>query len=417
MHLRAPDGSLDHTVEAVERFVEVAAERGVDEIGFTEHVYYFEQTRSLWSLPYQLDHCHCDLEPYVDAVVEAKRRGYPVKLGLEVDHQPDLADEMDEILQPYPWDYLIGSVHFVDGLGIDQEPSLVTTLGPEAAWARYYEWVVDAADHVDVLGHPDLVKFFGPELEWDWPALAGSLNGACLEVSSAGLHKPHGRLYPNPAPARGRQGQREFRSQRRPTPTTPQDVGRDIDRAIDHAQSRRLRDRHGLRPAACPAGAARVSDLRIGIGIDAHRFQEGIPLVLAGVDFPGEPGLAGHSDGDVIAHALIDAILGAAGKGDIGELFPSADPQWLDVSSIRLLQRTYEVVRMAGFELVNADCVLIGERPRISELRVAMGARLAGSMGVDIGRVTVRATTTDELGFTGRGEGLAAQAVALLRTS
>jgi 2-C-methyl-D-erythritol 2,4-cyclodiphosphate synthase len=160
-----------------------------------------------------------------------------------------------------------------------------------------------------------------------------------------------------------------------------------------------------------------VSDLRIGLGIDAHRFQEGIPLVLAGVDFPGEPGLAGHSDGDVIAHALIDAILGAAGKGDIGELFPSADPQWLDVSSIRLLQRSYEVVKMSGFELVNADCVLIGERPRISELRVAMGARLAGSMGVDLGRVTVRATTTDELGFTGRGEGLAAQAVALLRVS
>jgi 2-C-methyl-D-erythritol 2,4-cyclodiphosphate synthase len=160
-----------------------------------------------------------------------------------------------------------------------------------------------------------------------------------------------------------------------------------------------------------------VSDLRIGLGIDAHRFQEGIPLVLAGVDFPGEPGLAGHSDGDVIAHALIDAILGAAGRGDIGELFPSADPQWLDVSSIRLLQRSYEVVKMSGFELVNADCVLIGERPRISELRVAMGARLAGTMGVDLGRVTVRATTTDELGFTGRGEGLAAQAVALLRVS
>jgi 2-C-methyl-D-erythritol 2,4-cyclodiphosphate synthase len=158
-----------------------------------------------------------------------------------------------------------------------------------------------------------------------------------------------------------------------------------------------------------------MSDLRVGIGVDAHRFAEGIPLVLAGVDFPDEPGLAGHSDGDVIAHALIDALLGAAGKGDIGELFPSADAQWRDASSIRLLQRSYEVVKASGFELVNADCVLIGERPRISELRVAMGARLAGAMGVDIDRVTVRATTTDELGFTGRGEGLAAQAVALLR--
>ena len=158
-----------------------------------------------------------------------------------------------------------------------------------------------------------------------------------------------------------------------------------------------------------------MSDLRIGLGIDAHRFAERIPLVLAGVDFPDEPGLAGHSDGDVIAHALIDAILGAAGQGDIGELFPSADEEWRDASSIRLLQRSYEVVKVSGFELVNADCILIGERPRISEFRVAMGARLAGAMGVDIDRVTVRATTTDELGFTGRGEGLAAQAVALLR--
>jgi 2-C-methyl-D-erythritol 2,4-cyclodiphosphate synthase len=160
-----------------------------------------------------------------------------------------------------------------------------------------------------------------------------------------------------------------------------------------------------------------VSELRVGLGVDAHRFADGIPLVLAGVDFPGEPGLAGHSDGDVIAHALIDAVLGAAGKGDIGELFPSTDPQWRDASSIRLLQRTYEVVRQAGFELVNADCVLIGEHPRIAEVRVAMGARLAGAMGVEIDRVTVRATTTDELGFTGRGEGLAAQAVALLHRS
>jgi 2-C-methyl-D-erythritol 2,4-cyclodiphosphate synthase len=158
-----------------------------------------------------------------------------------------------------------------------------------------------------------------------------------------------------------------------------------------------------------------MSELRIGLGIDAHQFADGIPLVLAGVDFPGEPGLAGHSDGDVIAHALIDAILGAAGRGDIGELFPSSDEQWRDASSIRLLQRSYEVVRTSGFELVDADCVLIGERPRIAEVRQAMGARLAGAMGVDIDRVTVRATTTDGLGFTGRGEGLAAQAVALLR--
>jgi 2-C-methyl-D-erythritol 2,4-cyclodiphosphate synthase len=157
-----------------------------------------------------------------------------------------------------------------------------------------------------------------------------------------------------------------------------------------------------------------MAELRVGVGVDAHAFSEDAALVLGGVDFPGERGLAGHSDGDVVAHALIDAILGAAGLGDIGELFPSGDPQWLDASSIRLLQRAYEVVRGTGWELVNADCVLIGEEPRIAPVRAAMQARLAGAMGVDLDRVAVRATTTDGLGFTGRGEGLAAQAVALL---
>jgi 2-C-methyl-D-erythritol 2,4-cyclodiphosphate synthase len=157
-----------------------------------------------------------------------------------------------------------------------------------------------------------------------------------------------------------------------------------------------------------------MSEVRVGIGLDAHAFSDDAALVLGGVDFPGERGLAGHSDGDLLAHALIDALLGAAGLGDIGELFPSGDPEWLDASSIRLLQRAYEVVRGAGWELVNADCVLIGEEPRIAPVRDAMRARLAGAMGVDLGRVAVRATTTDQLGFTGRGEGLAAQAVALL---
>ncbi|HEX2044230.1 MAG TPA: 2-C-methyl-D-erythritol 2,4-cyclodiphosphate synthase [Gaiellaceae bacterium] len=158
-----------------------------------------------------------------------------------------------------------------------------------------------------------------------------------------------------------------------------------------------------------------MSEVRVGIGLDAHAFSEDAPLVLGGVDFPGEPGLAGHSDGDVVAHALIDALLGAAGLGDIGELFPTGDPQWRDASSIRLLQRAYEVVRGAGYELVNADCVLVGEEPRIAPVRDAMRARLAGALGVAPDQVAVRATTTDGLGFTGRGEGLGAQAVALLR--
>ncbi len=155
---------------------------------------------------------------------------------------------------------------------------------------------------------------------------------------------------------------------------------------------------------------------RAGIGFDSHRLAEGRPLVLGGVEIEGaERGLEGHSDADVLTHAVIDAVLGAAGLGDIGELFPSDDPAWEAASSLRFLADACERVREAGFELVNADCVLVGERPRIAPFRDAMRARLAGALGVEPGRVTVRATTTDGLGFTGRGEGLAAQAVALLR--
>jgi 2-C-methyl-D-erythritol 2,4-cyclodiphosphate synthase len=157
-----------------------------------------------------------------------------------------------------------------------------------------------------------------------------------------------------------------------------------------------------------------MSDLRVGIGVDAHAFSEEAALVVGGVEFSGEPGLAGHSDGDVVAHALVDAVLGAAALGDIGSFFPSDDPQWQGASSLAFLETAMAAVREAGFELVNADCVLIGERPRIAAVRTEMEQRLAGALGVEAGRVTVRATTTDGLGFTGRGEGLAAQAVALL---
>ena len=160
-----------------------------------------------------------------------------------------------------------------------------------------------------------------------------------------------------------------------------------------------------------------MTEMRVGIGYDAHALEEGVPLVLGGVaiDFPR--GLAGHSDGDVIAHALIDALLGAANLGDIGSLFPSGDEQYRGASSLDLLWEAYREVRDSGWELVNADCVLVAEEPRIGDVRDAMCERLAAALGVARGCVTVRATTTDGLGFTGRGEGLAAQAVALLRRS
>ena len=157
-----------------------------------------------------------------------------------------------------------------------------------------------------------------------------------------------------------------------------------------------------------------MSDLRIGLGIDAHAFEAGVPLVLAGVAIDHPKGLAGHSDGDVIAHALTDALLGAAGLADIGALFPSDDERYRGADSLGLLAEAYRQVREVGYELVNADCVLVGQEPRIAPHREAMSERLAAALGVSADRVSVRATTTDFLGFAGRGEGLAAQAVALL---
>jgi 2-C-methyl-D-erythritol 2,4-cyclodiphosphate synthase len=157
-----------------------------------------------------------------------------------------------------------------------------------------------------------------------------------------------------------------------------------------------------------------MSDYRVGIGIDAHAFEDGVPLVLGGVEIPSTRGLAGHSDGDVITHALIDAVLGAAGLDDIGAMFPPDDPRWHGASSIDLLTRAYAGVRALGFGFVNGDVVLIGEEPRLAPYRADMRRRLAAALEVDEMLIAVRATTTDKLGFAGRGEGLAAQAVALL---
>jgi 2-C-methyl-D-erythritol 2,4-cyclodiphosphate synthase len=159
-----------------------------------------------------------------------------------------------------------------------------------------------------------------------------------------------------------------------------------------------------------------MSEYRVGTGFDAHALEDGVPLVLGGVRLEHPRGLAGHSDGDVLAHALTDAVLGAAGLADIGALFPSGDPALHGADSIDLLRQAWARVRDDGWELVNADVVLIGEEPRLAPHRAAMRERLAEALGVEPARVAVRATTTDGLGFTGRREGLAAQAVALLRT-
>lgn len=245
MHLRDPDERIDHSLDAVARFVEQAARRGLDEIGFSEHAYYFTQTRDLWEQPYMLERCLYDLDAYVDAVLRAKQRGLPVKLGLEVDYVAGRERETAQLLASYPWDYLLGSVHYVDGFSVDQEPGLVEKVGPSEAWRRYFVWLRTAARSglFDALSHPDLVKHHGPRADaeavrWLHEETADAIEaaGVCIEVSSAGLHKPVSELYPDPPLLEA--------CRARGVPITlasdahvPQNVGRDLDRAIELARA------------------------------------------------------------------------------------------------------------------------------------------------------------------------------------
>src|SRR5438093_11734627 len=154
--------------------------------------------------------------------------------------------------------------------------------------------------------------------------------------------------------------------------------------------------------------------MRVGIGYDVHRCDEARDLVLGGVELPHEVGLAGHSDADVLLHAIIDALLGAAGLGDIGQHFPPEDPRWTDASSLDLRARALALVREAGFEVWNVDATVIAEEPRLAPHVPAMRERIAEALGVEAGRVSVKATTHEGLGTLGRGEGIAAMAVALV---
>lgn len=156
-----------------------------------------------------------------------------------------------------------------------------------------------------------------------------------------------------------------------------------------------------------------MSAFRIGQGIDVHGFGTDRPLILCGLELPG-PGLDGHSDADVALHAVADALFGAVAGGDLGEHFPSSDPKWRNVPSRVFVKRASTVVHEAGYRLVNCDLTIIGERPRIEGHRAALVKALAAILGVVSDAVSVKATTTDRLGFVGRGEGLAALAVVLV---
>jgi 2-C-methyl-D-erythritol 2,4-cyclodiphosphate synthase len=157
-----------------------------------------------------------------------------------------------------------------------------------------------------------------------------------------------------------------------------------------------------------------ASSPRIGIGFDVHQLVAGRKCVIGGVDIPHSKGLLGHSDADVLTHAICDALLGAAGLGDIGTYFPDNDPKYKGIDSQKLLAEVRDIVREKGFVIGNIDSVVMGERPKLKPHREAMQQVLATTLQIDPAQVGIKATTTEKLGFTGREEGIAAQAVAIL---
>jgi len=156
-------------------------------------------------------------------------------------------------------------------------------------------------------------------------------------------------------------------------------------------------------------------ELRVGIGCDSHPLVSGRRLVLGGVDIPYDKGLSGWSDADVATHAIIDALCGAADLGDIGTLFPSQEPEYKDISSLVLLSKTGELLKTKGLRVANIDVTIIAQSPKLSPFVAEMRKRLSQALGVESTQVTIKATTTGGLGFIGRGEGIAAQAVALIQ--
>lgn len=154
--------------------------------------------------------------------------------------------------------------------------------------------------------------------------------------------------------------------------------------------------------------------MRVGIGFDVHRFDESRPLIIGGVTIPGGPGLAGHSDADVLSHAVAEAMLGAANLGDLGSHFPDSEPRWKEASSIDLIRRVSEMVNEHGLTVASIDATLLLEAPKIAPYRDEMRWNVAEALGVDVDRVSVKATTTEGLGTVGRGEGAACMAVTLL---
>ena len=403
-------------------------------------MYRFVQALDVWRHPFWETFAHDDIDEYCAFV----REQTDLRLGIEADFVPGAEDRMANLLEARPFDYVVGSVHFMRDGAVDMDDySVWDSSGARSAeevWKRYFEAIGEAARSglFDIAAHPDLVKYWndarrtpeGDLRRFYEPAVEGIYEGGiAVEVSTAGLRKPAGEIYParaflemcvrrrrargalqRRAPPRGRRRRLRARARAARRRGRARAVRVRGARAALGADRRR---RHG-RVAGGLKRSRRAMSL-VGIGFDSHRLAAGRRLVIGGVEIPYEKGLDGHSDADVLAHAVTDALLGAAGMGDIGEHFPDTDERWRDADSMQLLASVAQRVREAGLEIANVDCTVVMEAPKLSPHRDAIRQRLATTLGLERARVSVKASTGEGMGFVGRGEGVAALAVAGLR--
>ena len=351
-----------------------------------------------------------------------------LRLGIEADFIPGREDRMAELLAGRDWDYVIGSIHFLGDGALDYDRFDVWTRAssPDAVWRTYFEWLGELARSgmFDVLAHPDLVKHWGAErprpsrdprhfYEIAMEHIADS--GIAVEVSTAGLRKPVGEIYPD------RAFLEMVLDAGNPIVLSsdahvPDQLGFAYDQALALLEEVGVTRAVRVRPPRAPPGAdGRHVSVTTGIGWDSHRLVEGRPLILGGVTIPHDSGLAGHSDADVLTHAVIDALLGAAALGDIGQHFPDTDERFRGADSLGLLRLVVAFLGTQGFAVAHVDATVVMERPKLAPHRDAIRERLAFSLAIDRGHVNVKASTGEGMGFVGRGEGVAALAVATLR--
>ena len=398
VHLR-PDRE-DATAERyftpsnAERYRETAAERGIEELGVSEHVHRFSQALEVWENPWYRHWAVDDLDEYARFV----REDTDLRLGIEADFLPGREDRLANLLDGRPWDYVVGSLHFLRDEAVDlhgaagwEALDIWRSRDPEKVWRGYFETLGELArcGLFDIMAHPDLVKVWGGQV----PRPDGDLrrfyelamdgiaeSDVAIEVSTAGWRKPVGEIYPGPGVPGDVPGRRAAGGavERRPRARASRLRVRARGGVAGRCRGERA---GGVRAPRAPDGGDRMT-VRTGIGFDSHRLEEGRRLILGGVEIPFDRGLAGHSDADVLTHAVIDALLGAAGLDDIGAHFPDTDERWRDADSLDLLRQVRVLLDERGLVPANVDAVVVCEAPRLGAHRASMRERLAEALGV-----------------------------------